>query len=377
MPVIAFVLGFALLSGAAIDYVRTPVGHKGVWFGDLFIPVGPQVPVAKSKQPSSPSASRPGHSHPSNTGGKASAGGPVAPGMARCWAYTQTGSTVAMVVSRARALGSSPCTGNSWVLHWKDLEPAPGVYNWTIVDAAINGSAAAGKPVFLRVLAGIYSPTWILSVAQTASIPATLYTPAGWLPAPWDRGFLTAWETFIAAYGARYDANRKIVLIETAGTGIYGESYLPGGLPLWQSVGYTQTAYIAAIQEIIRKYVAAFPRHYVGLNVSIGVVGANQNVMSPLVSWVARTYPRKVYVQQNGLSGTTVPGKQAVQAAPLFGLQMVGPTNQSRTGSLCAAFRAALVDRAAFVEVYNADATNPAFYSTLRYLMNGKPAGVC
>jgi hypothetical protein len=368
MPVIAFVLGFALLSGAAIDYVRSPASHKGIWIGDLFIPVRPQVPVAKGNPPSSPASSPPSHSH---------SGGPVAPGMAKCWAYTQTGSTTALVARRAKALASSPCSGNSWVLHWRDLEPAPGHYNWSLVDAAINDSAASGKPVFLRVLAGIYSPTWILSVAKTASSPATLYTPAGWLPVPWDRGFLNAWGTFIAAYGARYDGNRSIVLIETAGTGIYGESYLPGGLPLWQSVGYTESAYVAAIQEIVRKYVAAFPRHYVGLNVSIGVVGANQNVMPPLVLWVARTYPGKVYVQQNGLSGTTVPGKQAVQAAPLFGLQMVGPSNQSRTGSLCAAFRTALLDHAAFVEVYNVDATNPAYYSTLRYLMNRNPAGSC
>jgi hypothetical protein len=291
-----------------------------------------------------------------------------------CWAYTSAGSSSAIQRS-AQALAVSPCSGNSWILRWRDLEPGLGQYNWSLVDAAI--SASKNKPVFLRVIAGIFSPTWVKSVARTVTLPPGTYTPSGWMPVPWDRGFLNAWETFIAAYGARYEGNPHVALIESAGTGIYGESYLPGGLALWNSVGYTQAGYVAAIKEIVGKYVAAFPHTFVGLNVSLGVAGANQNVMMPLVTWASRTYPTKVYVQQNGLSGTSLPGQQIVTRAPLFGLQMVGPTFQSRTGSLCQAFRTAIMDRASYVEVYYSDASNPAFYGALRYLNTGLLSATC
>lgn len=80
--------------------------------------------------------------------------------------------------------------------------------------------------------------------------------------------------------------------------------------------------------------------------------GADQNVMMPLVTWVAQEYPTIVYAQQNGLSGSSPPGGQAVVQTPFFGLQMLGPTTESRTGNLCTAFATALDDGAAYVEVY-------------------------
>jgi hypothetical protein len=262
------------------------------------------------------------------------------------------------------------------VLDWRYLEPAPGVYSWQLVDTAINNSAATGKPVILRVLAGIRSPAWVYLVAQKVIIPATQFTPAGWLPAPWDRGFLNAWETFVAAFGARYNGNPHIALIQTAGTGIYGESYLPGGVAIWTAAGYTEAKYLAAIKEIVQKYLTAFPRTPISLNVSIGVSGlASENVMMPLVQWVSQTYGNRVYVQQNGLSGTSTVNRLAVIKAPLFGLQMVGPASQSRTGSLCAAFAVALAARAKYVEVYYSDVISAANNGLLRYL-NGGPA-VC
>ena len=367
MSVIALVLGISLLSLAVIDYARSPADHKGIYIGDLFLPLGPQGPSAAGQKPSPNPRGHP--PTPVRT-----PGGSTATGLSRCWAYTQAGTTTQGISRKAGALAASPCTGVSWVFHWRDLEPAPGQYRWTLVDAAI---ASTSKPVFLRVVAGIQSPDWVRSAALTISIPATSLTPAGWMPVPWDRRFLNQWEAFIAAFGARYDRNARIALIEVAGNGIYGESYLPGGLVLWQSVGYTQAGYIAAIKEVVNKYVAAFPHRFIGLGVSSGVVGANQNPMSQLVAWEAQVYPSKVYVQQNGLSAATVQGRQSVQRGARFGFQMVGPTNQSRTGNLCTAFRIALAERASYVEVYFSDATNPAWYPALRYLMSGNSAAHC
>jgi hypothetical protein len=262
------------------------------------------------------------------------------------------------------------------VLDWRYLEPSPGQFDWQLVDAAIADSAATGRPVFLRVLAGINSPAWVGSVAQTVAIPASGYSSAGVMPVPWDPGFLTAWEQFIAAFGTRYAGNPDIALIETAGTGVYGESYLPGGVSLWTAAGYTQTDYLSAIEQIVRSYVAAFPHTALGVDASTGVVGA-QSIMAPLVSWVAANYPTQVYLQQNGLSGATTAGRQAVERAQLFGLQMVGPSSQSRTGSLCAAFAVALEDGAAYLEVYYSDVVDKATADALRYLEGGDSSAPC
>jgi hypothetical protein len=295
----------------------------------------------------------------------------------RCWVYTQAGRSAQRIQSQAQALAASPCNIDSWIFQWSTLEPAEGQYDWQLVDAAINDSAATGKPVVLRVLAGIDSPSWVESVARMVTLPASGYMRAGVMPVPWDTAFLSVWDTFVDAFGARYDGNPHIALVETAGTGIYGETYLPGGPQLWNAAGYDEASYLAATEGIVATYVAAFPHTYLGLDVSLGVVGANQNVMVPLVSWVAKNLPTRVYVQQNGLSGSVIPGHQAVERAPLFGLQMVGPTTQTRTGGLCSAFAVALKDGAAYVEVYYSDATNSNDYAALRYLITGDTSAAC
>jgi hypothetical protein len=334
-------------------------------------------------QGAAPSASHP-LSHPSGVTGTSSAGtsakAPAAPSAlagSRCWAYTEAGDSTTSIHTAAQALASSPCSVDSWVLQWRYLEPSAGTYNWPLVDAAINDSVANGKTVVLRVLAGITSPAWLSGAARMVTVPSVGLSRPGVMPVPWNRGFLNAWDTFIKAFGARYDGNPHIALIETAGTGIYGESYLPGGLTVWNPVGYTEARYLASTEAVVSQFVAAFPHTYVALDASTGVSGSDQNVMMPLVQWVAQHFPTRVYAQQNGLSASSPLGHQAVVDAPLFGLQMLGPSSQSRTGSLCTAFATALEDHADYVEVYSSDATNPAAYSALTYLNNGVASASC
>lgn len=290
------------------------------------------------------------------------AGGP-------CFAYTQAGSTVSGIQQKASALATSPCAGISWVFGWDQIETAHNVYDWSLVDAAI--AASGSKKIILRVKAGVTSPTWVKTYAQWVTVPN------GWMPVPWENGFLLVWDTFTVAFGARYNGNPQIALIETAGTGQYGESFLPGTLALWQSVGYTDAVYLAAIERIVAKFAGAFPSIPVSLDVSSGVAGGT-NMQKPQVDWlIASSYANTVYVQQNGLSANSTPGHQVVQVAPLFGFQMIGVSSDPRTGDFCTALKTDLVDGGAFVEVYYADAIDPAQWSTIRYLNNGLPDAAC
>jgi len=55
----------------------------------------------------------------------------------QCFAYLTASGSPTAVSQHAHALQSSPCDGISWVLPWKDLEPAQGSYVWTKLDFAL------------------------------------------------------------------------------------------------------------------------------------------------------------------------------------------------------------------------------------------------
>src|SRR6202035_3278433 len=117
------------------------------------------------------------------------------------------------------------------------------------------------------------------------------------------------------------------------------------------------------------------------LDVSIGIAAASgQNVAAPLLSWVTSVHPHRVWVQQNGLSGSYVSCQQAVAKTyglTTFGFQMAGSTNQPGVGSLGSAIDVALRDGAAYLEVYSEDVERKnangtyTYASQLNHLMYG------
>src|SRR5580704_8097547 len=280
----------------------------------------------------------------------------------QCFAYIEPvrSRTVESIDATAAALAPSPCHGDSWIFRWSQLEPAPGTYDWTLIDAAL--AASKPKPVFLRVIAGTQSPAWFPR-ADEIHVPNEGEGTSGWMPVPWNETFLTDWGQFIAAYGARYDGNPQIAVIEGGGDGPEGEADLAGTYAQWAAVGYTVPVYAAAIARLIQDFKAAFPRERISFAGASGPTHPPRGIGSPEAAFLQDVEAAHVTVQFNGLSSL---GAWPTRAAAIvntasdgFGYQMLRAVGGSGVGPLGADLQVAEHLGADFVEVYYEDVVNP------------------
>jgi Beta-galactosidase len=271
----------------------------------------------------------------------------------QCFAYTAAGSPKSMI-AHAQALSSSPCAGISWTFPWNEIEPANGSYNWSFIDDAL--AASGSKPVILRVNPGLTSPAWVPR-ADGIVIPDPK-GGSGWMPIPWNADFLAIWKTFINAYGARYNANPHIAMIEGNGDGPQGEAHLTGTYTQWQAVGYSEQVYVNAIATEISDFKVAFPSHKVSFAGATPPTGA-PSTPNLLQGFISACEQANIVIQNNGLTGTKY--GHINQTVIEFGYQTAGSLG---TG-LGAALRMATSLGASFVEVYYVDATNTANYSAV------------
>ena len=279
---------------------------------------------------------------------------------------------------------------------WAVLEPSPGVFDWTALDARIAAAHAAGKQVMLGAIPGVQTPAWLYAQGArslTITWPFTYNFPqcsTVRLPLPWGGTYLRHWTAFIAAFGAHYANDSRVVGIKVAGINAQTpEQLLPVATPTncpaalsvpaaWASVGYRPSKLVAAWAAILKATTAAFPRTALVLQTGgwafPGIDDAGQPTQPDFAltkqlaaQFVAAAGPRAV-MENDGLSSFyrwpnpyPVPaGGQA--AAPITGdascrmNHFVAPCDP-------AAVLKATLDRAAglaFVELYPGDLLNPA-----------------
>jgi Beta-galactosidase len=274
--------------------------------------------------------------------------------------------------------------GLSWRFRWRTIEPEDGHYNWTPIDQAVGVTGKAGKKIMLRVVAGINSPEWVYqSGAQAFDFSHTdLAHPRHYsanlrMPIPWDEVYLKRWEEFIRAFGKRYNGNAQMYSIQMAGGGHIGEMNLPKAYQKWQRAGYTDQKLINAWKHIIDAYQKALPDTPTNLDIN-EPLGKQSDVLQPIVTYVLTTYPRKVYLQHNGLKADFPKGdriRQIIREASrktIVGYQMVGGKGflEGPTGNRMEAFHNALEDHAGYVEVYASDVVDPMQQRALKFLAN-------
>ena len=279
----------------------------------------------------------------------------TASGTRQCFAYLSAGSPN-LITEHTQVLKASPCAGISWTFPWHALEPTQGTYNWTTVDDAL--AAAGSKPVILRVIGGDTAPSW-LPRADGITAP----NPKGgstWMPIPWNANFLAAWKTFINAFGARYNSNSHIAVIEGGGDGPQGEAHLTGSYAMWHNVGYSTQTYVGAITTEIADFKASFPSHKVSFAGATGPTGAPQTSPTLLAAFLNACESAHIVVQNNGLTGNKY--GHINQNVIEFGFQTASALGTGLGGAL----RLASSLGASFVEVYYSDATNPANYAAIR-----------
>ena len=179
------------------------------------------------------------------------------------------------------------------------------------------------------------------------------------MPIPWNANFLVAWKTFITAFGARYNSNPHIAIIEGGGDGPQGEAHLTGTYSLWHSVGYSTSTYVAAISTEIADFKAAFPSHKVSFAGATPPTGAPPQP-NLLQAFLGACESARIAVQNNGLTGSKY--GHINQTVIEFGFQTASALGGGLGGALSLAARLG----ASFVEVYYVDATNASNYSAIR-----------
>jgi hypothetical protein len=97
----------------------------------------------------------------------------------------------------------------SLTLHWDQLEPSRGVYNWGNLDASLRDAAARHYKVIVRILCGFNAPVWIYNDPQNPVQHAYLIpTDDGYglrtgvdVPVPWDPNLLVHYKQMMQALG--------------------------------------------------------------------------------------------------------------------------------------------------------------------------------
>ena len=136
---------------------------------------------------------------------------------------TQVSATVGGLQGRQPYTGVSVETGNdqsigmktNWpdakiisiTLHWNQLEPSRGTFNWGNLDASLKDAAARHYQVILRILCGFNAPSWIYSDAQNpVSHAYVIPTDDGYrlttgvnVPVPWDPDLLVLYRQMMTA----------------------------------------------------------------------------------------------------------------------------------------------------------------------------------
>ncbi len=261
--------------------------------------------------------------------------------------------------------------GVSWIFGWKQIETAPGVYNWSSVDAAIAASAGSGRKTMLRIDGGASSPSWVpdqLTFTFQPMGPQGEQTVT--MPETWSATYLADFTAFIRAYGARYNADPRVTRVEMAGGGYQGEMALPQW-PGWIGAGYSDPLMTSAWEQLISTYKTSFSSKQLGMDYGEPLQIYYHSHIDPAVLAYSRTIAN-VDFQQNGLKSTTSQSWSTFQTllalsqTTRIGWQMWAGGNSS--SYLMSAFQVAIASHASYLELYLNDCVNPANAAAIAYL---------
>lgn len=172
---------------------------------------------------------------------------------------------------------------------WRDLEPSPGMYDFTLLQRQFELARQYDVDITLAVLGGSFgSPEWL----ATLGVPSIAFTFQGKnssVPAAWDPTFLARWTDFVRVVGAAYDGHPRLKLVHITNASFNG---MEMQLPLmseaeFTAAGYTPTAYAESYYQVIDAFAEAFPSH--ALDVEVHPVFGNDAVAGDVVAYGHQT----------------------------------------------------------------------------------------
>lgn len=140
--------------------------------------------------------------------------------------------TISLARAELDALLANPyISGVQLTYDWKHLEPTPGSYRWDIVDADIAPWAAVGKKVWIEIQTAnkrTYAqaprgfPQWLIQAPYNVPTVGTYHidssgTEHTQYPVFWNPTYQQRYESFIAAFAARFDGHPSIEFVSITG----------------------------------------------------------------------------------------------------------------------------------------------------------------
>jgi hypothetical protein len=267
---------------------------------------------------------------------------------------------------------------------WKDIETAPGVYDWSRLDAQFTRAQSMGLKISLGIINGAGYPTWLETQGmQTFSFLFRGTTPTK-MPVPWDPVYLSNYTQFVAALGHRYNGNATLALVHmTNSSGNGFEMQLPStptDINNWNTIGYTTTREVNSYKAIMDAYAAAFSKHL--LDVEVHPVLNSDTVAQQVVAYGNQTIGSRFGVfaawwSQNN-ADNVYPGmytllKQAAQDSFATVQMVTNATNFNSSfgaGGFQGALDRAFTDGVRYFEIWDTDVLNSAYSLTLTNLDN-------
>jgi Divergent InlB B-repeat domain/Beta-galactosidase len=169
------------------------------------------------------------------------------------------------VTSAGTAISNANCDGVRWKARWADIEAIPDTYTWQYLDDAVALAAANNKKCGISINAGGACPAWLFAAPYNAQ-SYTLQDSPGVIglriPVPGDPVFMTRWQKFITAFGARYDNNPAVSYVIICGIGTGDQWDIAPGTLDTAALGSTQAevdTWKASSKQIIDFFMSAFP----------------------------------------------------------------------------------------------------------------------
>lgn len=126
--------------------------------------------------------------------------------------------------------GYHPATRIAYIrVCWKDIEPEDGVYDFSLIDEALERAKAAGQHVMLRLMPHTTRPDqdipdWLAARIPHPERPATERVKES----PTHPEFFRRFADVSRKFGERYDGNPQIMAVDIAYTGSWGEGHDTG-----------------------------------------------------------------------------------------------------------------------------------------------------
>jgi hypothetical protein len=224
-----------------------------------------------------------------------------------------------------RVMNNPSISGVALQIHWADIEPAKGQFDWAKLDQLFAAADGSKKWVQLLIFPGFFTPAWALDGVETEQFPLQ-YGPGHGdvetLPMPWDRLYLARWLEFTKRLAARYGANPAFRVMAADGpTSVSAEYSLPSNpddVQKWLAHSYTPARYLAAWRVVISAISADFPNQYISLSLGSGLninekgrldAASRKRVKQAMIDQAMELLKHRFVLQYSNLDGNPGPDR--------------------------------------------------------------------